>query len=146
MKKLIVLFLCLFTVLAINAQSATVISKKLNAVTLVDRDEGETGEFITPIIEGEYDVSLQMHPALANSGDSLNFSYLLYLSDSGGDDVWTIVSTGGVCDTVDTATDPYGLVYWEDLKSLRVKVVMTNLTNDTVTVTPYVVFKKHANE
>ena len=144
MKKLIVLFLCLFTVLAINAQSATVISKKMAAVSLTGK--AATGEFITDVVEGEYDVSIQMLPALYGVGDSLNFSYLLYLSDSGGDDVWTIVSTGGVCDTVDTATDPYGLVYWADLKSLRVKVELTNLTADTVTVTPYTVFKKHANE
>jgi len=143
MKKLILILFCLFAFIAINAQSATVIPQKLSAVTLTNRG---TGEFTLPIVEGEYDVSLQMLPALYGHGDSLNFSYLLYLSDSNVDDVWTIVSTGGVCDTVDTATDPYGLVYWSDLKSLRVKATLINLCSDTVTVTPYAVFKKHANE
>ena len=140
MKKLILIFLCLFAVIAINAQSATVIPYKLAAVTV---NGTGTGTSTLPIISGEYDVSLQMMPALAGSGDSVIFSHVLYLSDSYVDDAWSSVSSA---DTVSSVTDSDAIVWWADMKSLRIKAIYTGISTDTITITPYVVYKKHANE
>jgi len=140
MKRLIFLFFCLFALIAINAQSGTVISHKLTALTI----NGTSTDTVTlPRIAGEYDVSLQLFPALYGSGDSLHFSHIMYLSDSYDDEAWTAVSAA---DTVSTATDSDGLVNWTDMKPVRVQAVLTGLSTDTVTVTPYVVYKKHKNE
>ena len=140
MKKLIVIFISLFAFMAVYSQSATVISYKLTAVTV---NGVGTGTTTLPIISGEYDVSLQMFPAISGSGDSLNFSHILYLSDSYNDNAWSSVSSA---DSVDTATDIDAIAWWADMKSLRVKVIYTGLSEDTITITPYVVYKKHAQE
>ncbi len=141
MKKLILLLLGIFAIVAIQAQSATVLDFKLSAVTISGTG---TGTFTLPIIAGEYDVSLQMIPALGGvTGDSLIFSHILYLSDSYSDDAWSAVSSA---DTVSSVTDSDAIAWWADMKSLRIKAIMTGISTDTMTVTPYVVYKKHANE
>ena len=140
MKKLILFFLCLFAALAMYSQSGTVIKYKLAAVTLSGTGTGTT---TLPIIAGEYSVSLQMIPALAGAGDSLIYSHILYLSDSYSADAWSAVSSA---DTVSSATDSDAIAFWNDMKSLRIKAIFTGISTDTMTVTPYVVYKKHANE
>ena len=140
MKKLIFILICLFAYIAVQAQSATVIKKEMAAVTL---NGAVTGTATLPIIAGEYDVSLQMIPALTGSGDSVDFSHILYLSDSYSANAWTSVS---VADTVSSVTDSDAIAWWADMKSLRIKAIFTGISEDTITVTPYVVYKKHANE
>jgi len=140
MKKLLILFISLFAFLAVHSQSATVISYKPTAVTVSGVG---TATITLPQISGEYDVSLQMIPATAGAGDSLNFSHVLYLSDSYDDNAWSSVSSA---DSVDTATDSDGIAYWADMKSLRIKAICTGLSIDTITIQPYVVYKKHAQE
>lgn len=140
MKKIFtILVLAMFCILAFS-QSATVIKYKMSAVTLSGVGTGTT---TFPIIAGEYDVSLQFIPALAGTGDSLIFSHIMYLSDSYSADAWTAVSSA---DTVSTTTDSDGIVWWADMKSLRIKAIYTGISTDTCTVTPYAVYKKHANE
>jgi len=141
MKRLISIFIILtcFAFMA-QAQTATVLKYKMAAQTVNGTGTAET---IFPIIMGEYDVSLQMIPALSGSGDSLIFSHIMYLSDHPSDDVWSAVSSA---DTVSTATDSDGIVYWSDMKPLRIKAIYTGISTDTITVTPYIVYKKHANE
>ena len=141
MKRLIVLFLCsLFVVTLISAQSATVLRYKMTDLTI----NGTSTDTVTfPRVMGEYDVSIQFWPALAGEGDSLNFSHILYLSDSYDDEAWTAVSSA---DSVDTATDIDGIAWWADLRPVRIQAILTGLSSDTVTVTPYAVYKKHANE
>jgi len=140
MKKLIILFICLFAFMAMYSQSATVLNYTLSAATV---NGTSTDTTILPIINGEYDVSLQMIPALAGVGDSLIFSHVLYLSDSYEDNAWSAISSA---DTVSTATDADGIAWWADMKSLRIKAIYTGISTDTITVTPYVVYKKHAQE
>lgn len=140
MKKLIVLLISLVFTLAIYSQSATVIPFKLSAVTV---NGTGTGTVTLPIIAGEYDVSLQMIPALSGSGDSVHFSHILYLSDSYSADAWSSVSSA---DTVSSTTDSDAIAWWADMKSLRIKAIFTGISTDTITITPYVVYKKHANE
>ena len=140
MKKLIVLLISLVFTLAIYSQSATVIPFKLSAVTV---NGTGTGTVTLPIIAGEYDVSLQMIPALSGSGDSVHFSHILYLSDSYSAAAWTSVSSA---DTVSSTTDSDAIAWWADMKSLRIKAIFTGISTDTITITPYVVYKKHANE
>ncbi len=140
MKKLFtILILALFSIVAFS-QAATVLKVKGAAVTVSGTG---TGTYTLPQIAGEYSVSLQMIPALAGSGDSLIFSHVLLLSDSYSAYAWTLVSSA---DTVSTATDSDAIAYWNDMKSLRIKAIFTGMSTDTMTVTPYVVFKKHANE
>jgi len=141
MKKILILFTFLFALcLGIQSQSATVLKYKMPDVTVSGTGTGYT---IFPIVAGEYDVSIQMIPALAGTGDSLIFSHIMYLSDSYSDNVWTAVSSA---DTVSTATDSDGIVWWADLKPLRIKAIYTGISTDTITITPYAVYKKHANE
>ncbi|MBW1996065.1 MAG: hypothetical protein JRI77_16700 [Deltaproteobacteria bacterium] len=140
MKKLILLLIFVFAALFIQAQSATVIPYKLSAVTVNGTGTGTT---TFPIIAGEYDVSIQMIPATAGQGDSVIFSHVMYLSDSYSANAWTAVSS---VDTVSSATDSDGIVWWADMKSLRIKAIYTGISTDTITIQPYVVYKKHANE
>lgn len=139
MKKLILIFFCLFAVIAINAQSATVIKYKMDAATVYGTST-DTTEF--PLIHGEYDVSVQLWPAIVQ-GDSLNFSFYPQLSTSYADDAWTTTSAA---DSVDTATDSDGIIWYADMKPLRLRIIYTGLSTDTITVTPYAVYKKHKNE
>lgn len=141
MKKLIIFLLFgLFALANINAQSATVISYKLSDVTVNGTGTGTTTLWK---IVSEYDVSLQMIPATAGSGDSVDYSHIAYLSDSYDDDAWSAVSSA---DTVSSVTDSDAIIWWADMKSLRIKVIYTGLSTDTITITPYVVYKKHKNE
>ena len=141
MKKLIIFLLFgLFALANINAQSATVIPFKLSDLTL---NGTSTDTVVLPKIIGEYDVSLQLFPALAGEGDSVHFSHVLYLSDSYDDDAWSAVSSA---DTVSSVTDIDAIAWWADLKPVRIRAICTGLSTDTVTITPYVVYKKHQNE
>ena len=146
MKKLLTLILCLFVVLVLNAQRGqTVIKYKMDAVTLYGKkaltDNADTTVF--PLIHGEYDVSVQLWPALSGSGDSLNFSFYPQLSASYADDAWTTTSAA---DSVDTATDSDGIIWYADMKPLRLRIIYTGLSYDTCTVQPYAVYRKHQNE
>jgi len=146
MKKLIILLFGLFAVLAINAQrgNTTIVPNAAwvtaNTMTL---NGAVADTVVLPRISGEYDVSLQLVPALAGSGDSVHFSHVLYLSDSYDDDIWSSVSSA---DTVSSVTDADAIAWWADMKSLRVRAICLGLSTDTVTIKPYVVYKKHANE
>lgn len=140
MKKSIFLILfCLFALVAVQAQKTT-ISKEYTAVTLNGAVTGTT-TFIP--IQGEWDVSVQLIPALAGSGDSLDFSYIIYQSNSAGDNVWTILTTA---DTVSSTTDADALYANADFGGLRLKAIYTGISTDTCTVTARTVYKKHRNE
>jgi len=142
MKKFIILFAILFAFAAvnINAQTATVIPYKLSALTL----NGTGADTVTfPSVQGEYDVSLQLLPALSGSGDSLDFTYYLYQSNHDYDNAWTII--GGQYTVSDTA-DADMLISITDFKGLRLRSICTGVSTDTATVTPYMVVKKHAQE
>ena len=140
MKRLLFVFLALFAVLMLNAQSATVIPQKMTTLTLNGTGTA-TVEF--PTIQGEYDVSLQMIPALAGVGDSLHFSYIVYQSNSDADAVWTVILASR---TVSTTTDADALTAITDFKGLRIKAICTGIGTDTSSVIPYCVYKKHFNE
>ena len=140
MKRLITIMLfCLFVVFAYG-QSATVLSQEYTALTL-NGVANDTMEFNR--IQGEYDVSIQLFPALAGSGDSLDFSHVIYQSNSLGDAVWTALSSA---DTVSTATDSDGIYAISNFTGVRLRAILTGISIDTVTVTPYTVYKKHKNE
>jgi len=140
MKKLIVLFLALFAVLAVYSQSATVVVKEMSALTLEGVD---TATVTFPTIQGEYDVSLQLIPALAGEGDSLTFTHVIYQSNHDVDAVWTAITSSA---TVSTTTDGDALIAITDFKGLRLKAICIGVSTDTCTVTPYCVYKKHAQE
>lgn len=140
MKKVLIFLSLIFACYVLQAQSATVIKKELSAVTVKGTGTGTT---TLPTIQGEYDLSLQMIPALYGAGTSYSFSYIPYASNSDADAVWTALAAA---DTVTTVTDSDAIYTITDVKSLRVKVIYTGLSTDTITVTPYVVYKKHANE
>ncbi len=140
MKKLITIFiLALFCIVAFT-QSATVLPNEGASVTVSGTG---TGTSTFPTIMGEYDVSLQLIPALAGSGDSLIFSYIPYQSNSLSDAVWTALAAA---DTVSSTTDSDAIYSITDFTGLRLKVIYTGISTDTMTVTPYSVYKKHANE
>ena len=143
MKRIITVILALFVIVAINAQSATVISNapQLAAITL--NGTGSTGTITFPTVQGEFDLSLQFIPALAGAGDSLHFSYVLYQSNSDATAVWTSL---GSTYTVSTTTDTDALIAVTDFKGLRIKAICTKIGSDTSTVTPYWTYKKHADE
>ena len=142
MKKLIILFAFILSGLLVTAQSSTVWhnAPQLAAVTL---NGTGTGTITFPIVMGEYDVSLQLIPALAGAGSDLTFSHIVYQSNSAGAAVWTALSAA---DTVSTVTDADGLYEITDFQGMRLKVICTGIGSDTSTVTPYWVYKKHAQE
>lgn len=141
MKKFLIILVFIVAVLSLNAQSGlTVIKQVMPAVTVKGTGTGTT---TFPIILGEYDVSIQMIPATSGAGTSLSFSHIAYLSDSYTANAWSAVTAA---DTVTTATDSDGIIYWTDMKPVRVKVIYTGLSSDTITVTPYCVYKMHADE
>ena len=140
MKRLAAILISLFVIVAINAQSATVIPKTYDAVTL----NGAVNDTILfDKIQGEYDVSLQLIPALAGSGDSLDFSFILYQSNHNADNAWTAITSSA---TVSSTTDADALVAITDFKGLRLRAIVTGISTDTCTVTAYSSYKKHANE
>lgn len=140
MKKGILFIAVLFLAVGIHAQTATVIAGELSALTL----NGTSTDTVTfPIIKGEYDLSVQFIPALAGSGDSLHFSYILYQSDSKGVEVWSAITSSA---NVFTTTDSDGLVSITDFKGLRLQAICTGVGTDTSTVTPYYSYKKHRKE
>jgi len=138
--KLLIILIGLFAFVAIQAQSATVIPETYDAITL-DSIDTDTIEFNT--IQGEYDVSLQLIPALSGAGDSLDFSFVLYQSNSDDDAVWTAITSSA---TVSSTTDADALVAITDFKGLRLRAILISISTDTCTVTPYSVYKKHALE
>lgn len=140
MKRLILFSIALFAFIAINAQSATTIIEEYDAETVPGVT---TDTVIYDKIMGEYDVSLQLIPALAGSGDSLHFSHILYQSNHLVDEVWTAITSTA---TVSTVTDADALIAITDFKGLRLRAIITGISTDTITVTPYSVYKKHKNE
>ena len=140
MKKIIGSLIFLFAIIAIQAQSATVLPQTYTALTL---NGVTTDTIIYNPIQGEYDVSLQLIPALSGSGDSLHFTHVLYQSNHNVDAVWTVL-VGST--TVSTVTDSDALIAITDFKGLRLRAICTGISTDTVTVTPYSVYKKHAQE
>ena len=143
MKKLLFILSFILSGLMVQSQSATVIhnAPQLAAGTLSGIRDTET--FTFPIVLGEYDVSLQLIPATTLAGDSSNFSYIPYQSNSASAAVWTALAAA---DTVDTATDSDAIYEITDFKGLRLKVICTQICGDTSTITPYWVYKKHAQE
>ncbi len=141
MKKLILLLLISFMTIAAFTQSATVIVGTNPAAVTVNGIETQTITF--PATLGEYDFSIQLIPALSGSGDSLDFSYVLYQSNAYSGNVWSILQT---TKTVSSATDGDGVSNLTDFKGLRIKAIITGIPTDTLTVTPYIVRKKHRNE
>lgn len=140
MKKLITVLIVAFFGIAIYAQSATVLQQKYTA-EVINGQVADTIEFNK--IEGEYDLSYQFIPSVTGSGTSLSFTYVLYQSNHGSDDVWTAITTAV---TVSTATDSDGIDEFDDFRGLRLRAILTGTSTDTVTVTPYSVYKKHRKE
>jgi len=141
MKRLLILAtLLIFAVSAFSQRTGTVLKYEMPAVTVSGTGTGTT---TFPIIASEYDVSIQMIPALSLAGDSLNFSHIAYLSASYDANAWSAVTSA---DTVTSATDSDAILWWADMKPVRVKMIYTGLSSDTITITPYAVYKKHSNE
>ena len=140
MKKLLTILFILFAAIAVSAQSATVIPETYDDLTL---NGTSTDTIVFNTIQGEYSVSLQLIPALSLSGDSLQFSHVIYQSNSDADAVWTAITSSA---TVSTVTDADALTAISDFKGLRLRAICTGISTDTVTVVPYSVYKKHANE
>jgi len=142
MKRLLILaVIMIFAVSAFSQRSGTVLKETLTALSIYGTST-DTTEVLPPVM-GEFDVSIQLIPALSGGGDSLNFSYIPYQSNVLTGNVWTALAAA---DSVDTATDSDGIYEITDFKGLRLRVICTGLSADTATVTPYVVYKKHANE
>lgn len=145
MKKLITILSVLFLVTGIYAQRATVLTPNAswisdNTITL-NGAVRDTIDF--PTIQGEYDISLQLIPALSGSGDSLHFSHVIQQSNSDVDAVWTLITSSV---NVFTVRDADALVAVTDFKGLRLRAICLGVSTDSCTVTPYYVFKKHDNE
>jgi len=140
MKKLLTILAALFLVTGIYAQSATVVAGSLTAITL-NGAVRDTIDF--PVCQGEYDISLQLIPALAGSGDSVHFSHIIQQSNSDVDAVWTAITSSA---TVSTVTDGDALVAITDFKGLRLRTICLGIGEDTCTVTGHYAYKKHRKE
>jgi len=140
MKKLIAILIVAFFGLATYAQSATVLKQKYTA-EVIQGQVTDTIEFNK--VEGEYDISYQLIPAATGVGTSLAFTFILYQSNHGSDDAWTAITSAA---TVTTATDADAIAAVTDFGGLRCRAILTGTSTDTVTVTPYSVYKKHKNE
>lgn len=140
MKRLLLISIALFAFIAIQAQSATTWPKEYDALTL---NGITTDTILFDKIQGEYDVSLQLIPALSGSGDSLHYSLVIYQSNHNVDDAWTAITSSA---TVSTVTDGDALIAVTDFKGLRLRAICTGISTDTVSVTPYSVYKKHKKE
>ncbi len=140
MKRLLLISIAFFAFIAIQAQSATTWQKEYDALTL---NGVTTDTILFNKIQGEYDVSLQLIPALAGEGDSVHFTLAIYQSNHNVDAAWTAITSSA---TISTVTDGDALIAITDFKGLRLRAICTGVSTDTVTVTPYSVYKKHKNE
>lgn len=140
MKKLLIVLISLFAFVAIQAQSANTVPYEGSAITL----NGAVADTVTfPPISGEYDLSMQLIPALAGEGDSLDFTYYLYQSNDYSADAWTQL---GSQYTVTSVTDGDAKIVITDFKGLRLRSICLGTSTDTVEITPYMVAKKHRKE
>jgi hypothetical protein len=138
MKRIILFLGVIFLTLGMYAQ--TVAKEKPSVLTL----NGVSTDTVTFMnIQGEYDVSLQVIPALSGSGDSLHFSYIVYQSNSDDADAWTAITSSA---NVFTTTDSDALTAITDFKGLRLQIICTGVSTDTSTVQPYMIVKKHRKE
>ena len=144
MKKLILTLGALFIIGAIFSQSASVLPWE-SAVGVLK--PSLTLTHTLPQIMAEYDVSIQMDPRdgqVSGSFTDSGMTYIVYQSNSLGDNVWTAL---GAAATITTgALDTDALYTITDFKGLRLKLIYTATGTDTVNVTTRAVFKKHANE
>ena len=142
MKKLLISLVFISLAVMIHAQSATVIhnAPQLAAVRL---DGVKTATITIPVVLGEYDLSVQLIPATTLAGSTLSFSYIVYQSNSAAGSGWTALNT---LKTVTSATDADAIYEITDAVGLKYKIICTGIGADTSTVTPYYVYKKHANE
>jgi len=140
MKKLLIVLISLFAFIAVQAQSANTVPYEGSAITL----NGQVADTVTfPTIPGEYDLSMQLIPATAGSGSSVSFTYYIYQSNDYSADAWTQL---GSQYTVTTVTDGDAKLAITDFKGLRLRSICLGTSTDTITVTPYMVAKKHRKE
>jgi len=140
MKKLFAFLTIALLCGVIYSQSATVLQQEYTA-EVINGQVTDTVEFNK--IEGEYDVSIQLIPAATGSGQSLSFTHVIYQSNHLSDDAWTAITSSA---TVSSARDADALIAITDFRGLRLRAILTGTSTDTVTVTPYTVYKKHKNE
>jgi len=143
MKKILIILIALFAFVTLQAQ--TVIQHQYTAMSILGEDDADT--LILAPIEGEYDISLQLIP-VSISGDSLHCTYVVYQSNHRSDAAWTAITSAAVLSTV---TDTDGDVNITDFKGLRLRIIAGAITagtggSDSVSVTVYSVYKKHAEE
>ena len=140
MEKLIIILIVAFLGMAVYSQSATVKQQEYTVQTI----NGAVNDTIVfNKIQGEFDVSIQLIPALAGEGDSVHFSHVIQQSNSDGDAVWTAITTSA---TVSTVRDGDALISITDFKGLRLRAILTGISTDTIAITPYTVYKKHKKE
>ena len=140
MKKLIIILIASFCFVLSYGQSGTV-SQQEYTPEVIQGQVNDTIEFNK--INGEFDVSLQLVPAATGAGTSLAFTHIIYQSNHGSDAAWTAITSSV---TVNSATDADALVAITDFKGLRLRAILIGTSTDTVTVTPYSVYKKHRKE
>ena len=140
MKKLIIILIVAFLGTAVYSQSATTLQQEYTSQTI----NGAVNDTIVfNGIRGEYDISIQLIPALAGEGDSVHFSHVIHQSNHGSDAVWTAITTSA---TVSTVRDGDAVISITDFKGLRLRAILTGISTDTISVTPYTVYKKHKKE
>ena len=140
MKRLIFLLAVISLVAFTVEAQKTKIPTEYSAVTV---NGTGAGSVTLDKIMGQWDVSVQLIPALSGAGDSLIFSYIVSQSNSLNDAVWTPLTDA---DTVGSATDSDAIWSVTDFNGLRLKFDFTGISTDTIAITTYDVRSKHRNE
>ena len=144
MKKILIILVASFAFIAIQAQSQTSVPWEGTALTILGQVADTVDYLEGGSVTGEYDVSMQLIPATAGSGTSVSFTYYIYQSNSyDAVTAWTQI---GSQYTVTTTTDPDAKTVITDFKGLRLRAICLGTSTDTITIQPYMVRKKHANE
>lgn len=138
MKKYFIIFSLLIAGMALFAQNPYSAIVRATVAT-TDTVIGKTAETITipDYLPQEYDYSYQLIPTAVGSGDSVHTAVALWVSNDYPGTSWTEITSSR-----DTITATSGLlVEGTDAKNMRHRLVCTGVSNDSVQIVIYYVYK-----
>jgi hypothetical protein len=134
MKKVLFIFVGLLFAVMVSAQNRPVM--KTYSTTLQGKDVDTIALNIKPGLEY---VSLQFVPTKVGKGDSVDFSYIVYGSNTMAGTAYTPVAASATVSS--TAADTDALKNFAPFQHINSRIFLTGISKDTVLVTVYEVQK-----
>ena len=140
MKKLAIL-LTLLIGFSFSAFSQGTIVEDMTLPTATINGWKATATVYSPLLDEYWDYSVQFKSTFAGLGDSSHWRVQTYQTNDPAQSVWNEITAKH--DTLATVTDNSGLITTlTDFGGMWAKHVITSMSLDTVTITPYVVRKQ----